>query len=873
MLGWLALSSANGRKLALICNYSRARLGAAAMFCLSAGLSLPLTAADSIETGDIRTSDGTAGFAINGSPDNWAGRAVASAGDINGDGLADLVVGTPLADVGGVFNTGQAYVIYGQSDASPFAELNLTSLEPGNGGDGSRGFVIRGFAGGETAGSAVGTLGDINGDGYDDLGIGAFRAAPGAIPSQGAAYVIFGRGPGEDAFGAEFQLSDLTGEATNNGQGIYMLGGVEGFLQFGAFFDGLGDFNGDGLNDFAIGSLPVLAGRFAPAGRTYVFYGRAADDPWPATYPITNNFDTRFGGDGSRGFYINGMATGDASGQNVSGLGDINDDGFADLMLTAPEVDSSQDDTGEAYIIYGRDTSQNPFDPVVELGSLRPPFGQDPDRDLGFIVTGADENEALGSAGSSAGDVNGDGISDIILGAVGSEAGGSFSGRAYVIFGRPRTMPFPVEFPISRLFAGNGGDGSEGFAATGGADDRAGKSVGRLGDLNGDGVNEIVIGADGHGSVADLGGAGFVVYGRAANNFPAEVNLRSISQNNNAGGFAVLGSAASGFLGQAVAGLGDINGDGSTDYILGAPQEGGGNTGSAYVLFGEGNDAGSDTNPLAFDGSLTGSWYDPARSGEGLVLEFGNIRGQPGIFVSWYAHLGGEQLWLTSNFDNYSPGDDQLTSDLIVTEGAQFGDAFDPNDVSRSVWGSVQLTRTECGKLQLSYQRNNPSLSGSQELVPLLADALGLPACSSAKAGVAKQFVGLDPNLAGTWWNPNRSGEGFVIDIETRGDRPTVFVSWFTYRNGQQMWLVGSKDLTPGDTSIADIPLTLANGTGFGPGFDPDEVVRTPWGSLSITYSDCSNATVSYTSTVGDGSGTIELQRLGEGLTDRACSN
>lgn len=869
------LSSANDRIFVLSCNNSSARLRAVAVFCLTAGLPFAVSGIDSIETGDLRASnggDGTAGFAIDGSPDNWAGRAVASAGDINGDGLDDIVVGTPLADVGGVFNTGQAYVIFGQSGAAPFAELDLTSLEAANGGDGSRGFVVRGFAGGETAGSAVGTLGDINGDGYDDLGIGAFRAAPGAIPNQGAAYVIFGRGPGEEPFGAEFQLSDLTDESTNGGRGIYMLGGVEGFLQFGAFFDGLGDFNGDGLNDFAIGSLPVLAGRFAPAGRTYVFYGRAADDPWPATYPITDNFDTRFGGDGTRGFYINGMATGDASGQNVSGLGDVNNDGFADLMLTAPEVDSSLDDTGEAYVIFGRDTSQTPFDPVVELGSMRPPFGQDPDRELGFIITGSDENEALGSAGASAGDVNADGINDIILGAVGSEAGGSFSGRAYIIFGRPRTTPFPIEFSVSRLTSASGGDGSEGFVANGAVDDRAGKSVGSLGDLNGDGVNEVVIGADGNGDAAELGGAGYVIFGRAANNFPAEVNLRSIGQNSNGGGFAVFGSAASAFLGQAVAGLGDVNGDGSTDYILGAPQEGGSNTGTAYVLFGEGNDAGSDTNALAFDGTLTGSWYDPARSGEGLVLEFGNIQGAPGIFISWYAHVDGEQLWLTSNFDNYTPGDDQLTSDLIVTEGASFGEDFDAGDVTRSTWGSVQLTRTECGKLALNYQRNQPPLSGSQELVPLLADALGLPTCVSSKSSAAKQFVGLDPNLAGTWWNPARSGEGFVIDIETRGDRPTIFISWFTYRNGQQMWLVGSADLTPGETTVNDIPLTLANGTGFGPDFDPGEVVRTPWGTLTLSYTDCNNATVSYTSTTGDGSGTIALQRLGQGLTDRSCS-
>lgn len=870
------LSSANDRIFVLSCISYSARLCAAALFCVMASLPFAANGIDSIETSDLRAgsgADGTAGFAIDGSPDNWAGRAVASAGDINGDGVDDIVVGTPLADVGGVFNTGQAYVIYGQSGAAPFTELDLTSLEAGNGGDGSRGFVLHGFTAGETAGSAVGTVGDINGDGYDDLGIGAFRAAPGAIPNQGAVYIVFGRGPGDDPFGAELQLADLADESTNGGRGIYMLGGVEGFLQFGAFFDGLGDFNGDGLNDFAIGSLPVLAGRFAPAGRTYVFYGRTSDDPWPATYPITDNFDTRFGGDGTRGFFINGIATGDASGQNISGLGDINSDGIADLMLTAPEVDSNLEDTGEAYVIYGRNTSENPFEPVVELQSMRPPFGQEPDRSLGFIITGADENEALGSAGSGAGDVNGDGINDIILGAVGSEAGGTFSGRAYVIFGRPQNRPFPIEYSVSRLTSDGGGDGSEGFVANGAADDRAGKSVGRLGDLNGDGVNEVVIGADSNGDAAELGGAGYVILGRTGNNFPAEMSLRSIGQNSNAAGFAVFGSAASAFLGQAVAGLGDVNGDGSTDYILGAPQEGGSNTGAAFVLFGDGNDAGSDTNPLAFDGTLTGSWYNPARSGEGLVLEFGEIQGAPGVFISWYAHVDGEQLWLTSNFDNYAPGDDRITSDLIVTEGANFGDAFDADDVSRSVWGSAQLTRTECGVLELSYQRNSPALSGSYELVPLLADALGLPTCVASKQSVEKQFVGLDPNLAGTWWNPARSGEGFVIDIETRGDRPTIFVSWFTYRDGRQMWLVGSKDLTPGETAVSDIPLTLANGSSFGPDFDPDEVVRTPWGTMTLTYSDCNNATVSYASTAGDGSGTIALQRLGGGLTGRSCSD
>jgi hypothetical protein len=133
--------------------------------------------------------DGTAGFVLAGVGSiDRLGASVSAAGDVNGDGIDDVIVGAPNADPRNVAYAGESYVVFGSSQAFS-AVTELSSLFPADGGDGSRGFVLTGASLFDRAGDAVSAAGDVNGDGIDDVIIGA-RYAKGA---KGESYVVFGR--------------------------------------------------------------------------------------------------------------------------------------------------------------------------------------------------------------------------------------------------------------------------------------------------------------------------------------------------------------------------------------------------------------------------------------------------------------------------------------------------------------------------------------------------------------------------------------------------------------------------------------------------------------------------------------------------------
>jgi hypothetical protein len=507
--------------------------------------------------------NGTTGFVMSSANRNsTTGQAVSAAGDVNGDGVGDVLVGAPW----GNGYAGDTFVVFGR--LTPFgATMPLATLLAAHGGDGSAGFVVHG----ETpppqqlglSGSAVQAAGDVNGDGIDDLLIGAPLITHGDASYGGAAYLVFGRVTG---FPPEIELSDLLVANGGDGStGVVFKGSY--FLEGVGWSVSAGDVNDDGIND-------VLFTTFEPLERAYVVFGSATG--FPAEFEFHDLLPAN-GGDGSAGFVVVGDSF------RVSIAGDVNNDGIDDVILGSPGADpNGVIDAGRSYVVFGRATA-SPAE--VDVSSLLAANGGD--GSTGFVVNGIDADDISSWSVSKAGDVNGDGVADMIIGARFADPNDrNAAGEAYVVFGRPAS--FPAEVELSGLLAANGGDGTEGFVIQGiDRFDYAGYAVSGARDINGDGLDDLIIGAPGPTINTDDIGDSYVVFGRRTG-FPAELDLTNLLAEhggNGSVGFVLAGIALRDQSGHAVSAAGDVNGDGFNDLLISAYFAHGG-AGEAYIVFG-----------------------------------------------------------------------------------------------------------------------------------------------------------------------------------------------------------------------------------------------------------------------------------------------
>ncbi len=470
----------------------------------------------------------------------WFGRAVATAGDVNGDGYSDVVIGAELWD-GEAADEGRVYIYHGSS--SGLSSTPTLILDPAD-------------QAGAFFGFSVATAGDVNGDGYSDVVVGAY-SWDGEAADEGRAYVYHGSSSGlssnpaltldpadQTAF---FGFSVATaGDVNGDGYsdvviGAELWGGLPAFSEgrmyiyhgsssglsatpaltldptdqatalFGRVVATAGDVNGDGYSDVVI-SAGGWTGEAADEGRVYVYHGSSSGlSSTPALIlDPTDQASANFG-------------------HSVSTAGDVNGDGYSDVVIGAFLWDGEATDEGRAYIYYGS-TSGLSASSVLTLDPTDQAIA------------------SFGGAVATAGDINGDGYSDVIVGAYRYDGEATDEGRVYLFRGSPDALSSTVGLNLDPT------DQASAFF---------GSSVKSAGDVNGDGYTDVIIAASFWDGEATDEGRVYVYHGSSSG--LSSTPAITLDPTNQASAF--FGSTS---IGDGISTAGDVNGDGYADVVIGA---------------------------------------------------------------------------------------------------------------------------------------------------------------------------------------------------------------------------------------------------------------------------------------------------------------
>ncbi len=511
-------------------------------------------------------------------PGDWTGFSVSGAGDVNHDGFEDLLVGAPDDSS----SRGLVYLVFGSAalggTEEPIVPLSMMVAPYGA--------QFPGEHDGDLLGVSVSGAGDVDADGRSDLIFGA----PGVVETSYSPWpaVASARRSKEILDGAS-AVEVETVYSWRGGAAYLLFGNDEGEWPHGIYdpeaVDGSNGVKYVGPEDDALTGRSVSgAGTIGFKTNDYVMIGAPlADDTKGATYVVKGESRSSFavpqvylGSYLTKTTIITGNQPGDGAGAALSGAGDFDGDTYDDLLVGAPTAGGVISAPGEAYLLYGGTGYINDRNERVQIS-----FSSYLNGWSGFALLGSAGGDLTGASVAAAGDVNGDGLQDILVGAPGADPGGrQDAGVTYLIYGTTKYRSYDrptlnlADLPSTVGVVLEGVDPG----------DQSGASVAGAGDVNGDGYFDILIGAynANHGR-----GAAYLAFGSPFG-IAANGRLR-LSDLDGTNGIRFDGAAAEDWAGYSVSSAGDVNDDGNMDMLVGAP----GNTlasssraGNSYLVLG-----------------------------------------------------------------------------------------------------------------------------------------------------------------------------------------------------------------------------------------------------------------------------------------------